>query len=111
MLDVQAALQAAGVPAFRAGYRRGGAEQMPGQYVVYAVERAPDCFFDDAAHVMHHAPTLRLYSRGSPAALAAAIEAAMTAEGFCLVRSEEAYEKNADLYEIETQWEAEEALC
>lgn len=110
MLNVQSALRAANVPAFRGSYRRGVDEQPPGQYVVYTVKRVPEDYWDDAPHSMAYCPELTLFSRGSPAALSAAVEAAMGAEGFRLTSRTETYDRYADLYEIETQWIGEAAL-
>ena len=44
------------------------------------------------------------------AALAAAVEAAMRAEGFSLIDRAETYDKLADLYAVETRWSGEAAL-
>ena len=110
MLDVQAALRAAGVPGYRAGFRRGAEERMPEQYAVYSVKRAEEEYWDDAPHAVTLAPALALYSRANPAALAAAVEAAMRAEGFSLIDRAETYDKLADLYAVESRWTGEAAL-
>ena len=105
MLDVQAALTAAGVPGYRGAFRPlPGQLEPPAQYCAYTLSRTPIWDQEDGPSAERLKAFLHLFSTGDPESTEAAIEAAMAAEGFGLIRSNEDYDHGADLYEILTEW-------
>lgn len=106
MLDIQAALTAARVPAYRAAFRsRSGQKEPPDAYCVYTCTSSQDWPSDDRNRITRIRAFLHLYSRNSPLAHQAALALQMDAQGFRLLRQTEGYDDGADLYEVLSEWE------
>ena len=105
MLNVQAALRAAHVPGYRGAFRPlPGQKNPPPQYCAYVLHRTPIWDQEDGPSAERVKAFLHLYSLGDPERAEAAIEAAMTAQGFGLVRADESDDHSAGLYEVLSEW-------
>lgn len=104
-LDVQAALAAARVPGYRGAFRSlPGRREPPPVYVAYVINRTPIWDQEDGPSAEQVRAFLHLYSRGDPERTQAAIEAAMEAQGWGLVRVNESDDHGAGLYEVLSEW-------
>ena len=107
MLDVFAALQSVPVPAFRGAFRpTSETPEPPDTYCVYTLSRTPDWPADDGSTVERLTAFVHLYSLGDPENTEAAIEAAMQAQGFALVRVNDDYVEGSGHYEALSEWAA-----
>ncbi|MBO4794291.1 MAG: hypothetical protein J5556_06990 [Deltaproteobacteria bacterium] len=107
MMNVQAALTAAGVPGYRGAFISSPEQpEPPDVYAVYTCTRQPIFASDDQARAMKVRVFLHLYARGDPTEPAAAVQTAMAAEGFCFTREMEAFVEESGLYETLSEWEA-----
>ena len=105
MLNVQAALAAARVPGYRGAFRPlPGRREPPPVYVAYTLSRVPIWDQEDGPSAERVRAFLHLYSLGDPERTQAAIEEAMTAQGWGLVRVNESDDHGAGLYEILSEW-------
>ncbi len=105
MLDVQAALRAARVPGYRGAFRSlPGQREPPPVYVAYTLSRTPIWDQEDAPSAERVKAFLHLYSLGDPESVEDAIEEAMTAQGWGLVRANESDDHSAGLYEVLSEW-------
>ena len=110
MLDVLAALQSAGVPAFRGAFRPTAKNQEPPDtYCVYLTSRTPDWPADDSDTAERRRAFLHLYALSDPEKTEAAIEAAMRAEGWRLAYVNDDYVEGSGHYEVLSEWVAVEA--
>lgn len=108
MLDVQSALERAGIPGYRSAYRAGDDWAIPDPFVAWALESAPAFFMDDEPCGTRHKATLHLVSAGDPTAFARALCAAMAEEGYQLIDLQDSYDQDADVYVIISQWYGEQ---
>ena len=112
MLDIQAALTAAGIPGYRGAFRANGNELTPPAcYCVYLRTLLPQWPQDDGDSAMRVRAFLHLYARGDPTSHQQALAAAMAQQGFRLIRANEAYDQDADLYEVLSEWEGCQDGC
>lgn len=110
MLDVQAAIRAAGLPGYRAAYRQAENADVPPVYVVYALSMEANAYFDDMPHTMIHKPTLHLVSTHDPEPAMQALYQAMAEEGFYCAEHQDGYDRDADAYVMVSQWQGVETL-
>lgn len=106
MYSVASALTAAQVPGARGAWRAVSARQTPDRYCAYVYSRAPVWPHDDGDQYTRIRAYLHLYDRSDPTAAQAAIDTAMRAQGYRLLSQDEAYDKDADYYEVLSEWEA-----
>lgn len=111
MLDVQAALERAGIPGYRAAYRDGdGNGRLPEVYAAWALKTEPWDFCDDRAITLLHQLELNLVSAYDPMEPLQAVMDELAGEGFMLAGCQDGYDEAADLYVIETTWRGVEQL-
>ena len=105
MLNVQAALAAVHVPGYRGAFRPlPGQRDPPPIYCAYTLTRTPIWDQEDAPGAERVKAFLHLFTLGDPESAEAAIEAAMSAEGWGLVRVTESDDHSAGLYEVLSEW-------
>lgn len=102
---VQAGAEAQ-VVMYRCAYRddEGQTAQQDDTYAVFTCHRIPCTPYDDGTHSVEWMIMIHLYMRWDPTATEAALESAMKERGFELIDVDEADERNADLYEILSEW-------
>lgn len=105
MLNVQAALTAAHVPGYRGAFRPlPGQRDPPPIYCAYTLTRTPIWDQEDGPSAERVKAFLHLFSIGDPESAEGAIEEAMAAQGFGLVRVNESDDHGAGLYEVLSEW-------
>ena len=107
MLDVQAALTAAGVPSYRAAFRpMAGQENPPPVYCIWTQTKTPIWDHDDGFSAVRLRAFLHLLSASDPEETMAFIRDQMGVQGFRWVReTDPEYQDDAGLYEILSEWE------
>ena len=111
MLNVQEALTAAHVPGYRGAFRPlTGQRDPPPVYCAYTLTRGPIWDQEDGPSAERVKAFLHLFSFGDPESAEAAIEAAMRAEGWGLVRVTESDDHSAGLYEVLSEWSGVRSL-
>lgn len=108
MLDVQKALNAAGIPGFRVSLRMGEMQEIPPVFVAWALQNSPSMFMDDAPTAMLHEVQMHLVSINDPMAPWAALQRCMVDEGFSFVEMQESYDEEADVYVLVSRWKGVE---
>lgn len=97
-INIQAAMERTGLPAYNSAYRRGDDEQMPEEYLIYSVVMTMADWWDDRYNSKKLLVTVHVCSRGNPMELAARVCVEMAKEGLHQVASQDAYDEDADLY-------------